>query len=84
MKDLRQSIMIDVKDLMNKNMIEFMKEMKVSLRSNVVESINTQHIINTQINLTPMSQPELITKDSLHPIPQVEALNNLIEEMDIE
>ena len=43
--------------------------MAVSIRSNIIESMNTKTMINNQINLTPLSQPELITQDSPHPTP---------------
>ena len=35
MKDLRDSIMVDVKDLLNENMKEFMREMTMSLRNDI-------------------------------------------------
>ena len=45
-KDLRESIMVDVKDLMNKNMKELMREMTVSIRNDInatmKESTNTK------------------------------------------
>ena len=84
MKDLRQSIMVDVKELINETMKEFMKKMTVSIRSNIVKSMNTQPMINNQTNLSPMSQLEPITQDSPHLTTQVEDLNDLIEEMEIE
>ena len=65
-------------------MKEFMKKMTVSIRSNIVESMNTQKMIHHQTNLALKSQPEPITQDSPHPTPQIEDLNNLIEEIDIE
>ena len=34
MKDLRESIMVDVKDLLNENMEEFVREMAVSISNN--------------------------------------------------
>ena len=40
-------------------------------------------MINDQTNLTPLSQRELITQDSPHSPPQLEDLNNIIEEIDI-
>ena len=58
--------------------------MAIIIRSNIVESMNTQIMINNQSNLNPMSEPEYITKNSPHSTPQVEDLNNLIEEIDIE
>ena len=61
MKDLRQSIMADVKELTNEKMTEFMKKKAVSIKRNIVESMKTQTGINNQTNLTPMSQPEPIT-----------------------
>ena len=38
----------------------------------------------SKMNITPHSQPELITKDTPQQTPRVEELNNLIDEMDIE
>ena len=70
MKDLRQSIIVDFKEIMNENIKEFMKEMRVSMKINIVESMNTQTMINNQTRITPMSQPEPITHDSPHPTPQ--------------
>ena len=84
MKDLRQFIIVDVKEIMNENIKEFMKQMTVSMRSNIVESMNTEPMINNQTNLSPMSQLEPITQDSPHLTPPVEDLNDLIEEMEIE
>ena len=69
MKDLRQSIITDVKDLTNENMTEFMKKIAVSIKRNIVESMKTQTGINNQTYLTPMSQPEPITQYSPHPTP---------------
>ena len=84
MKDLRISIMIEVEELMNENMKEFMKEMVVSIKNNIVDTMKTQTMINKITNLTPMSPPEPITQDSPQPTPQVEELNKLIDDMDIE
>ena len=84
MNDLRQFTMMNVKEPINETMKEFMKEMTVSIRSNIVESMNTQPMINNQTNLSPMSQLEPITQDSPHLTPPVEDLNDLIEEMEIE
>jgi len=44
--------------------------------------MNTK-IEEDQTNLTPNSQPELITQDTPQPSPRVEELNSLIDEMDI-
>ena len=84
MKDLRTSIMVDVKEIMNEDMKEFMKEMVVSINNNIVDTMETQTMINKITNLTPMSPPKPITQDSPHPTPQVEELNDIIYEMDIE
>ena len=64
MKDLRTSIIDDVTELINKSMKQFMQEMTVSIKSNIVESMNTQTMINSQTNLTPLSQPERLTQSS--------------------
>ena len=58
MKDLRDFIMVDVKDLLNENMKEFMRKMTASLRNNIIATM--KDIINTtkgeqQVNLTPNS-----------------------------
>ena len=45
--------------------------------------MNTK-IEEDQTNLTPNSQPELITQDTPQPSSRVEELNNLIDRMDIE
>ena len=58
--------------------------MAVSIRSNIVESIKTQTVINNLTNLTSMLQPGQITQDSPHQTPQVDDLNNLIEKINIE
>ena len=78
--------MVDVKDLMNENMKDFMREMAVSISNDIKatmkESMKTTNN-EQQISLTPNSQPELITQDTPHPSPRVAELNDLIEEMDI-
>ena len=86
-KDLRESIMIDVKDLMNENIKQFMREMTVSIRNDIKvtkrESMNTKKEVQ-QIILTLNSQPELITQDTTQPSARVEELNYLIEEINVE
>ena len=86
-KDLRESIMIDVKDLMNENTKQFMREMTVSIRNDIKvtkrESMNTKKEVQ-QIILTLNSQPELITQDTTQPSARVEELNYLIEEINVE
>ena len=55
--------MVDVKDLLNENMKEFMREMTASLSnitSTMKDTINTKKS-EEQVNITPNSQPELIT-----------------------
>lgn len=52
MKDLRKSIMVDVKELMNEIMIEFIEEIIASVKSNIIESMNTQKVINNYTNQT--------------------------------
>ena len=54
--------MVDVKELTNENITEFMKKMAVSIKRNIVESMKTQTGINNQTNLTPMSQRKPITQ----------------------
>ena len=41
MKDFRTTIMVDVQELMNKNIKEFMKEIVVSIRNDIIDSIKT-------------------------------------------
>ena len=60
-----------------------MKEMAVSIRNNIVDTMKTQTTIKETTNLTPISPTEPITQ-SPHPTPQVEKLNNLIGDMNIE
>lgn len=73
MEDLRESIMVDVKDLMNENTKE--REMVVSIindiKATMKESMETTNN-EQQISLTPNSQPELITQDTPQPSPRVE------------
>ena len=79
--------MIDVKDLMNENTKQFMREMTVSIRNDIKvtkrESMNTKKEVQ-QIILTLNSQPELITQDTTQPSARVEELNYLIEEINVE
>ena len=87
MKDLRESIMVNVKYLMNENMKAFMREVDVSIINDIRATMKeSMKITNNdqQINLTPNSQPELITQDTPQPTPRVAELNDIIEEMDIE
>ena len=83
-KDLRESIMVDIKGIMNDNMKELMKEITVTVKSkNIVESMKKQAVNNNQTNLTPTSQQEQSPKT--HHKQQLEKyLNNIIEEIDIE
>ena len=41
MKGLRTTIMVDVQELMNENMKELMKEMAVSIRNNITDTMKT-------------------------------------------
>ena len=87
MKDLRDSIMIDAKDMVNKNMKEFMREILMSLRNDIKATLKETMETNndeSKMDITPHSQPELITQDTPQQTPRVEELNSLIEEMDIE
>ena len=86
MKDLRESIMVDVKDIVNENMKEFVLEITMNIRKDIKETLKDTMNTNKEkikIDLTPNSQPELITQDTPQQTPRVEELNNLIEEMDI-
>ena len=60
-----------------------MKEMAVSIRQNIVDTLKTQTTIKEKTNLTPISPTEPITQ-SPHPTPQVEKINNLTDDMEIE
>ena len=87
MKDLRDSIMVDVKDIMNEKMKEFMREITMSLRNDIKETLKDAMNTNKEkikIDITPNLQPDLITQDTPQQTPRVEELNNLIEEVDIE
>ena len=86
-KDLRESMMVDVKGMVNENMKEFMREITMSLRNDIKETLKDEMNTNKgeiKRNLTPNSQPELITQDTPQQTLRVEELNNLIEAMDIE
>ena len=71
--------MVDVKELMNENLIEFTKEIAVSVKIQMFESMNTQTVINTQTDLAQFLQPELITQEAPQSTPRVEDLNSLIK-----
>ena len=79
--------MVDVKDLVNENMKEFMSEISMSLRNDIKatlkETLKTKND-ESKMDITPHSQPELITQDTPQQTPRVEELNSLIDEMDIE
>ena len=86
MKDLRESIMVDVKDMMDENMKEFMREIATSVRNDIKETLKDAIITKgeeSKVDLTPNSQPEPITQDTPQQTPRDEQLNNLIEEMKI-
>ena len=57
MKDLRTTIMVDVQELMNENMKRLMKEMVVSIRNNIVDTMKTQTTTKTPTNISLMSPP---------------------------
>ena len=70
MKDLRESIMADVKDLMNENRKECMREIAASIRNDIKATMKESMNIKKdeqQMTLTPNSQPELITQDIPQP-----------------
>ena len=75
-----------MKDLLNENMKEFMREMDVSISNDIKtmmkESMKTMNN-EQQIRVTPNSQPKLITQDTPQPSPRVAELNDLIEEINI-
>ena len=52
MKDLRTTIMMDVKEIMNENMKVLMKEIAVCIRQNIVDTMEIQTIIKEKTNLT--------------------------------
>ena len=79
--------MVDVKDMMNKSMKEFMREITMSVRNDIKETLKdaiTTKKEERKIALTPNSQPEPITQDISQQTPRNEELNNLADEMDIE
>ena len=84
MNYLRESIMVDVKDLLNENIKEFMKEIYLSVKSTIDVSIPSRVVGNMHNFLSLNSQLEPITQDITQPTSRVEDLNNLIDEMDIE
>ena len=63
--------MIDVQELMKENMKVLIREMAISIRNNIVDTIKTQTTIKETTNLTPISPSEPITQ-SPQPIPQVD------------
>ena len=83
MKDLRTTLMMDIQEIMNENMKVPMKEMTVSIRKNIVDTMKIQTTIKEKTNLTPTPPKEPITQ-SPQPTPQVDETNNLTEDMDIE
>ena len=54
-KGLRTTIMMDVQKLMNKNMKVLMKEMTVSIRKSIVDTMKTYTTIKETTYLTPIS-----------------------------
>ena len=56
--------MVDVKDLLKENMKEFVKEIAVSVKSNIADSKSPLVVGNQKINSTPNSQMEPITKNT--------------------
>ena len=79
--------MVDVKDLVNENMKEFMREISMSLRNDIKATLKeTLKTTNdeSKMDITPNSQPELITQDTPQQSPRVDELNSLIDDMDIE
>ena len=61
MKDLRASIIVGVKDLLNENIKEFMKEVAVSVKGTIVEYIPSQVANNIHTTLNHKTQLEPIT-----------------------
>ena len=82
MKDLRTTIMMNVQEIMNENMKVLMKEMAVSIKQNIVDTMNIQTTIKRQTNITPIS-PTAPTTQSPQPTTQADDINNLTEDMDI-
>ena len=82
-KDLRTTIMMDVQEIMNENMKVLMKEMAVSIKQNIVDTMNIKTTIKGKTNLTPISPTAPITQ-SPQPSTQVDDINNLTEDMNIE
>ena len=55
---------------MNENIKELIKEMAISIRYNIVDTMNTQ-TTNNPTNLTPMSPPEPITQSPYSTSPKL-------------
>ena len=67
MKDLRDSIMVDVKDIINEKRKEFMREITMILRNDIKETLKDAMNTNKKkikIDITPNLQPDLITQDT--------------------
>ena len=64
MKDLRESIMIDIKDLLNENLNKFMNEISGSVKLSIDEILTPpiSHIMHN--NMTPNSQMKPITQNT--------------------
>ena len=79
--------MVDVKDMMDENMKEFMREIATSVRNDIKETLKDAMITKKEeikLDLTPNLQQESITEDTPQQTLRDEQLNNLIEEMEIE
>ena len=71
-KDLREFILVDTKELLNENMKEFMKVITHNIEISIYASLPSLVVRNIQTTLTLNSQLEPITQDTPQTIPMVE------------
>ena len=71
-KDLREFILVDTKELLNENMKEFMKVITHNIEISIYASLPSLAVRNIQTTLTLNSQLEPITQDTPQTIPMVE------------
>lgn len=83
-KDLRESLLVDAKELLKENMKEFMKVITHNIEILIYASLPSLVVRNIQTTLTPNSQLKPITQDTPQQKPMVEDSKNIIDEMDVE
>ena len=84
MKDLHESIMIDVKDLLYENLKESTNKITHSVKLRIDEASTPLISKTIQTTLTHNSKILPIIQDTLDLTPEVENSNNLLDDMDIE